>query len=205
MDTTTRNIVVGAIVLLIVIIVLGGFFYLRNLQQNQQSGGTNTLSQLPTISGSGTPGISNQPVTGNTSSANNKIYAGNGFVVSYPSAWGLLTCNNSQNFELDPISSTDHTNVTCDLALKPVTFLVSDTPLNCPGNEVKIGVNNVTKSKTVKQNGDINYRWCLQVGGKSLDITHRVSSTGSQATSKIDYSPQVESVIGNIRTTPTGS
>ena len=101
--------------------------------------------------------------------------------------------SNSTNFEFDP-SGRDMINVVCDEALKPVTFLVVDK-LNCSGESIKLGNNQVTRIKILGDEGRVFYRWCTMVGNIGFDITHRVSPTGSRATSKDDFSKEIEKII----------
>ncbi|MBI4039794.1 hypothetical protein HY389_00360 [Candidatus Daviesbacteria bacterium] len=127
-----------------------------------------------------------------------KTYSGRGFSLKYPAGWGLLTCGNSQNFELDPYNQTDQLNTGCDVARKPITFLVTTAP-SCPGSLLQLGSNPVVKSLTgTKGSGEVSYRWCTQ-SSPSLDITHRVTQSNSQASSKDDFSLQVEQVIASIK------
>lgn len=203
MDQRTRYIVIGGVVLLFVAAILVTIFYLGRVYRsttNTPRETDNPLSQLPVASPSATitsPGGVTAAV-GNT-----KLYAGQGFSLSYPSNWGLLTCSNSQNFEFDPTTGADLKNVVCDVAVKPITVLVVNR-LNCTGETITLGSNKVVKSKTTS-GGDTNYRWCVTVGNKAFDITHRVSSAGSRATSKDDYSAQIEQMIQTIKTTPLAS
>lgn len=203
MDQRTKSIIFGAIGLLVLASVLGTVVYLGRLtKQTAKVEGNvtnNPLSELPVSSASAaaSPEGVNQPAS------NLKAYVGQGFSILYPANWGLLTCGNSQSIELDPLNSADNKNFACDRAVKPVTVLVGQ-PLNCQGETVKIGNHQVRKSK-VAQEGATDYRWCLSVGGKTFDITHRVSPMSSPAASKDDFSAQVEQVIGNIASTPAGS
>ncbi len=205
MDTRTRLVAIGSLVVIILVIVFGAIFYLVRASKGGTSvpGGTNPLEKLPTVS---TPSATLTPAPGRTSSSTNntKIYTGKNFTLTYPSSWGLLTCNNSQSIELDPGSSQNLTGVVCDVAVKPVT-IVAVSRLNCAGDTVTIGNHQVIKSKTTASDGITTYRWCLTVGGQGLDITDRVSNTGARATSKIDYSQGVEQIITNIQSPPRGS
>lgn len=201
MEDRTRTIIIGAVVLLILAAVFGTVFYLGRTAKNQGSTPTGVpqISRTPAISVSPTPtgGVAALPGT--------KTLAAVGFVLHYPSSWGILTCNNSQNVEFDPINGTDSKSVVCDVAVKPVTVLVSQNRLSCTGETVKLGNYQVQRSKNTAASGDINYRWCYSVGGKNLDITHRVSSSGARATSKEDFSAQVEQIISTSQVTPQGS
>lgn len=203
MDQRTKSIIFGAIGLLVLASVLGTTVYLGRLTKNtaqvESDVTDNPLSELPVSAAS--PAVSQG--TDNQPASTLKAYIGQGFSVLYPANWGLLTCSNSNNFELDPQNLADTKNFTCDRAVKPVTVLVGGQ-LNCEGETVKIGSYQVVKSK-VAQEGSVNYRWCLTAAGKNFDITHRVSRISSPAVSKDDLSAQVEQAIGNIASTPAGS
>ncbi|MDO8498483.1 MAG: hypothetical protein Q7S44_01735 [bacterium] len=202
MDTKTKSILLGGIALLILAVTFGVIFYLGKASRNQNvrtEPSLDSLSQLPSLSTS-----DNSSGTGNNNTGTTKSFTGEGFTLKYPTSWGLLTCSNSQNFELDPTSSQDIKGVVCDMAVKPVTFLISSTRAACQGETVTLGSNQVVKSK-ITARGDTNYRWCLMVGSKSFDVTHRVSPSGSRATSKDDFSSQIEEVIKSLQTTPAGS
>lgn len=210
MDRRTKSLVIGVFALIIVAAVVGAYLYLTRFPQNKPDTGTDSvpsgLSDLPIATISPTLGTRNSTSNGSvpgTSVGNSKIYSGPGFNFAYPSSWALLTCSNSQNFELDPVNQGDISGAVCDRAIKPVTFLVSDK-VSCTGESVKLGGNQVMRSKTATATGT-NYRWCLQVGSKGLDISHRVSSSGSRATSREDFSPQIEQIISNIRVGSGGS
>lgn len=178
------------IVLLIIatIVLIVRFFQGRSNPTTSELFPTTTLSSASPVATIAPDGLSVNP--------NLKTYNGNGFTLQYPNNWGLLTCNNSQNFELDPVNSRDQLNYNCDYAVKPVTILV-ERNLNCAGTEMNIGGVEVTKQVTQTATG-VNYRWCTQTS-PALDITHRVSSNGSRATSKEDFSSQVEQMIQTLR------
>lgn len=201
MDQKTKLTIIGGAVLLVIAIIFVTIFYFGRASRTgivNGDGGTNPLVQLPTIA----PTISPTTQSGDGSSQG-KTLSGQGFSLTYPSSWGALTCSNSQNFELDPTSSVDVRGVVCETAVKPVTVLVVSR-LSCTGETVTLGNNRVVKSKTETSTG-INYHWCVSVGGKGLDISHRVSSTGSRATSKDDFSAQVEQIITTIKPSPQAS
>lgn len=211
---TARIVVAGIVALIAASVIIGAILLLGGLFPKKQNP-EETLSNLPVVNVStsptptgtlnpgsatptGTPGA-NSTSSGNNS-ANLKTYSGDSFSLKYPKDWGLLTCSNSKNFELDPTSSQDVTGVICDFAVKPITVLVKDGSISCPGNQVTLGSRTATKSVKTFSDGDINYRWCVQTGGKTLDITHRVSNSGSRATSKTDYSKQIEDMISDYQT-----
>lgn len=196
MDQKPRLIIVGVAALIALAVVSAvAIFIGRAVRENAPTaeGGLDSLSRLPVQvapSTSPTPSLpTDQPPLF-------KVYQGLGFSLLYPYKWGLLSCTNSQNIEFDPENSNDFRGA-CDVAVKPVTILVADR-LDCPGETVTIGGYQIKKFKTSGQNGDIDYRWCLSVGGKNLDITHRVSTSGSRATTKEDLSEQIERMISNI-------
>ncbi len=123
-------------------------------------------------------------------------YQGEGFNLSYPKNWGLITCNNSKNFEFDPYNPGKKT-ISCDRAQKPTTFLVN-SGLSCQGGEVvKIGNYSVRKTKQQYRDWQTN-QWCLETSGKTFDITNRVSSSGAVGTGKDDFSSEIEKIISSI-------
>lgn len=202
MDQRTRAIVIGAGTLFaLAIISLAVFFALRlsrNIKPAQPSGNSNSLSRLPTLSITPSPASAVVP-----SLPAAKTFVAAAFSLDYPSSWGLLTCSNSTNFEFDPVEGSDVKNVICDRAVKPITIILVNR-LNCLGETVKIGDKQVIKSKSTQGN-NINYRWCVPVGNIGLDITHRVSPNGSMATSKEDFSTQIEQLIETIKASPRAS
>ncbi len=190
MDSRTRSIIIGIAALFILAILFGIIFYFNWLSSKPSQP---TLPQLSSTPG---PQVLPTPVSASATTTQTKIYAGQGFEFDYPANWGLLTCQGNQNIEFDPVSSTDQKNVACNEAVKPITVIVSDT---CPGQTITLGNNQVTKSTTNISTGHVDYEWCLNVAGKGLDITHRVSVAGAPAHSKLDYSAQVEQMISTIR------
>lgn len=197
MDQRNKVIIFGGVGLLILAVVFVSLFYILKSSKitkvTQSANVPNSLSRFPSVAT--TPVIANASVTPVLS--NDKIFKGLGFTLNFPNNWGLLTCSNSNNFEFDP-SGENRKNIVCDSALKPVTFLIVNK-LNCSGEPIKLGNNHVTKTKTISDNGDISYKWCTVVGGTSFDITHRVSQDGSRATSKDDFSKDVEKIITSLK------
>lgn len=210
--------VVGIIVVLVLAIILGTLFYLNKTFQKNTPKKVATTTPAPTLttfplstpaptSSNISSGTSNQgsttitpPITSGSSSSvtvsgDSKIYNGSGFQLKYPKNWGLLTCNNSQNFELDPTSSNDSPNYACDLAVKPITILVGNN--DCSGVSETINGINVVKSVKTYANGGIDYDWCTQTT-PALHMSNRVDPTGARATSKTDYSYQVEQIISSL-------
>lgn len=207
MDSKTRSIIIGAIALLAISSILFLAVFLGRTSRNNSSlsRGSNSLSNLPVIAPSASPAPEVLGTNRNIEQpGTTKTYSGSGFNLQYPKSWGLVTCNNSQNFEFDPTNAGDAPAITCDRAVKPVTVLLVDR-LSCPGNVVNLGGNTVIKSRAVENNGDINYRWCLTSSGKNFDITHRVSATGSPSSGKEDFSEAVEKIIASLKVSPRGS
>ncbi|MDO8639188.1 MAG: hypothetical protein Q7R43_06440 [Candidatus Daviesbacteria bacterium] len=199
MDPRNKVIIFGGVGLLILAGVLVSLFYVLKSAKvgslTQPASVPNSLSRLPSIAT--TPSATNTNINSTVPIlSDDKIFKGQGFTLSFPNNWGLLTCGNSNNFEFDP-NGGDMKNVACDNALKPVTFVVVSR-LNCSGDPVKLGNNHVTKTKTISDNGDVSHRWCTMVGNIGFDISHRVSSSGSRATSKNDYSKEVEKIITSL-------
>lgn len=201
MEPQKKTLIVTTIALLLVLVlVFGTIFYLVKFIQSRQKQ-TSTQSTFQTSTSSAIPTFNNRESTGSgninttTNSSNFKIYNGEGFQLSYPKDWGLLTCSNSQNFEFDPANSTDQLKIACDLALKPITVLVGST--NCTGEAVTLGQVSVIRSKTTTATST-KYRWCTKTT-PNLDITHRVSAETKRAYSKNDFSADIEKIISTIR------
>ena len=123
-----------------------------------------------------------------------KILDAANFKLSYPKNWGLLTCSNSKSLEFDPKNSADSKTV-CNYSVKPITVLVGDVS-GCVGEVVNIGNVAVTKSKK-SDGGYSKYQWCTKTT-PLLNITHRVSTGNDPASSKEDYSKQIEEMIGKL-------
>lgn len=201
MESNRALAAVGLVVVLILAIILGTLFYLNKTFHSSSNPVSrvvvaSTVPTLPETNATAAPTLS--PAGGNPSGASGatKIYSGTGFRVEYPSSWGILTCSNSSNFELDPISSADQLSHPCNYAVKPVTILVHQTMLSCPGNSETIGSMSVTKGVTAFGSG-IQYRWCTQTTPQ-LDITERVSGSLSSTATSNDYSYQVEQILSTL-------
>lgn len=202
MDQKKTLFITGLAVILILAIIFGTIFYLVRAIRQRQSNSANQENLFPPAVISPTPlfpdatqqpSASNQPAAEETTQTSDlKTYNGDNVQLQYPKEWGLLTCSNSKNIEFDPTNSTDQQGVRCDRALKPITILVNQTAA-CQGEAAKIGNVNVTKSVTTTSTGT-NYRWCTHTT-PVLDITHRVSSAPSRATSAQDYAQQIEKMI----------
>jgi hypothetical protein len=185
----TRWILIGIGVILLLIII-GFFIYpklLKTLKPNATpnpfpiSITTPTNSPTPTATVSATPASSY------------KTYQGDGFVLNYPSNWGLLTCANSKDFEFDPINSSDQMGVSCDYAQKPISVQIIEKPNDCPGDKISLGQTSLTKSQTTTSKYT-EYKWCTMTH-PSLIFTERVGSSPDRAVSSTNYSNQIEKVI----------
>ncbi len=152
-----------------------------------QTGGANP-SPTPLVSFSSAPAIP----------SNTKSYNLGGLQISYPKEWGILTCRNSQNIELDPTNGVDQLNLTCDRAVKPITIQTSFLT-GCPnGQTVNLGGQVVAKVISTSSSGT-DYKWCVN-SPLRMEITHRVSQTDLRsAFSKTDYSQQIEQLISSFR------
>lgn len=195
----------AAVGLIILAIIVGSIYYLVKFIQGRVASSRQTqTSTQTTAQPSGSPeegaedeqafGISGDlPQTGSTAT-DNKTYDSGTFQLSFSKNWGLLACTNSANLELDPINSAD-SKIECAVASKPITIIV-DNISGCSGDNIKIGNTALVKSKTVE--GEyISYQWCTKTE-PVLNITHRVSKNGEQATSPIDYSSQIEELISKL-------
>lgn len=194
-----KPIIIAAVIALVVAgIIVGAIVYLTGLLRTRTTTTPNVVTSSPSsviTSENNAARPSSTPAP--TLPSNMKIVGIAGFTMTYPSTWGKLSCSNSSNIEFDPYNATDQT-ATCDFAVKPITVLVAPR-LSCAGETVTLGNNRVVRTKTQTQTG-MDYRWCVYGNGMNLDITHRVSSTGSRATSKDDFSKQVEEMISSLRT-----
>lgn len=213
MEQQQRSLVFTASVgLIILAIIVGSIYYLiKFIQARVASSGQipqASVSQVVQASGSpeggsvagaqirpnSSPTVSSQAVTANS---NQKIYNPGNFQLSYPKNWGVVTCTNSKNIELDPGNIAD-SKINCQTALKSITVLV-DKIDNCDGQNIKIGNTEVIKSKKIDSGWTV-YQWCTKTN-PVLNITHRVSPNGERATSKQDYSTQIEDMIKSLNFT----
>lgn len=205
MEITSRTIILAVISVILIAVILSGVFYLlKNSKQiistNKNSNplarlGVITNNPTPTSTPIPTPTVANNQVS--AALVNTKIYQGRNVTFKYPQKWGILTCNNSQNLELDPYNSTDFKNYACDRSIKPITIIVSNSVLSCLGETVKIGNNAVIKQITETANW-LKNRWCVNKNGVSLDITNRVNPTGITGTGKDNFSPEIEKIISSL-------
>lgn len=212
MEQQQRSLVFTAAVgLIILAIIVGSIYYLVKFVQSRVSSSRQTQVQTEQIaSGSATPANgSNQitqvfktptPVTQSNNRAQSpdkKVYNAGDFQFTYPNTWGVVKCSNSQNIEFDPQNNTDST-IVCDLATKPITLVIADIK-GCEGESAKVGNVDVIKSQ-VSEGGYTKYQWCTKTT-PVLNITHRVSQNGERATSKQDFSKQIEEMISNLSLT----
>lgn len=207
MDDRARTLIITTLILLIIIgLIAGIIFYVTRLIKSRQSitnptqtRGTisvATPTQTPARIQGSTPSPTQQPAAQVPTSANTKVFKGQGFELFYPKNWGLLTCTNSQNFELDPENSTDQ-KVACDVALKPVTVLVGSS--ECQGQTIVKGGVTFTKQENKTDSG-VDYTWCTK-STPALEVSHRVSPANGRATSTKDFSKEIEEMISKIRFT----
>jgi hypothetical protein len=195
MDAERKSLVATALVGLVVLaIIIGSIYYLiqfiRNRNTTNVSNNQVTASASPASSGQVDVHIDH----GNTNpvSGDYKVLNEGDFQVSYPKNWGVLTCSNSSNIEFDPTNAQDNLKVVCSVASKPVTIIKDAT--GCANGElVDLGSFKVARTKAT-EGGYTRYEWCTKTV-PALYITHRVSNDGSPATSKEDFSKQVEDMI----------
>lgn len=193
---TLISIIIGLV--LLGVFIFGSVIFIRSKIEHPGGPGATTNPMLkidlaPTNSPDGAATATQSP---------NKGFTSNGVLFTFPTNWGVLECTNSQNFELDPANTNDQ-KVGCDVAQKPVTVLVNTTT-SCPGDTVKIGNVNVTKSR-VDDGTSVDYRWCFNSGGNRYDVTHRVAKDGGRATSTSDFSADIEKMIGRLSPINGGS
>ena len=214
MEQQQRSLIFTAAVgLIILAIIVGSIYYLVKFIQgrvasNSQapqasvteiasdfavpSGADSQIIQIGSPAPAGQAPQVNQP-QGNPTS-DKKVHNAGQFQMAYPKNWGLLKCTNSANTEFDPGNPQDQ-SIACDLATKPVTVVVGDVK-GCEGETTKVGNVNVVKSQA-KEGDYIRYQWCTKTT-PVLNITHRVSGGAQRATSKQDFSKQVEEIISSL-------
>jgi hypothetical protein len=214
MDPQRRTLIVTGAVLLIILVIIFGtvFFLIRTILNRPSTSPTpspldrvglfpnESASPTATLPGvTATPGPVNDnnpqpPVTGDL-----ETFSGPVFQAQYPKNWGILTCNNSRNVELDPGSSNDQLNIGCDIAAKSVTIIVGQN--TCTGGQVvTLGGMQVRKVvgpvQTNLGGSGTQYHWCT-LTPTPLDITHRVGT--GRAFSADDHAQQVEQMISSLR------
>ncbi len=150
--------------------------------------------QIQTPTQQNQPQNQNQPAAVSNLPADKKVFNGGAFQFVYPKDWGILACDNSQNIELDPTNSAD-SKIACGTAAKPITVLVGDVT-GCEGQTAKVGNIDVVKSQET-EGSYTKYQWCTKTT-PVFNITHRVSEAGERATSKQDFSKQIEEMIANL-------
>lgn len=201
MENKKSLIITGVVVLIIIALVITVIYYLIQFIRSRQTATPGEIFPQASVTASPVAtGTVNTPTTGaqpTAPQAGLKTYNGAGFGVQYPQSWGLLTCNNSPHFEFDPSSPSDQANMTCDVAVKPVTVLVGAGNRCSGGEQINLGGNNVTRVKDASS-GSVDYTWCVN-GPTYLEFSHRVSPNGTGAYSSQDYSTQVEQIISNLR------
>lgn len=218
MEQQQRSLIFTAAVgLIILAIIVGSIYYLVKFIQGRVASNGASPSPVATeiaedfavpsstssgfLTGSPSPSVRTQvpqtgvvPQTGGNPASDKKVHNAGDFQLTYPKAWGIITCSNGKNVEFDPVNSAD-SNIACDVAIKPVTVIVSDIS-GCEGQAAKIGNIDVIKSQ-VTDAGYTKYQWCTKTT-PALNITHRVSQGGERATSKQDFSRQVEEIIATL-------
>lgn len=200
MEQRAKTLIITGIVALVILgIILGTVYYLgSNLRRRFSGFGANSAP-----SATPSPTLIPANIEGQVQGVGLKVYSGDGFTLNYPEKWGVLKCSNTANFEFDPINSVDEFGVECDYAQKPITVLVN-SGIECTGEDLRIGNTLVRKSKETVAKG-VNYRWCTVNTTPGLDVTHRVSTEEARATSKVDFSVQVEQVISSFNFLSGGS
>lgn len=193
-----KTLIVAGVIAVIALVLLGGLiFYLVKAfvgGSSSSSSTTNITTSSPIPNTGYTPSQGNQA---SPAPSNTKTYNGSNFQLSYPSSWGLLTCSNSANFELDPTSGVDQ-KIGCTEAIKPVTIMVGNS-LGCGGTTMSLGNNSVLYSKQTDSNGYISYQWCTQNSPEVINFTERVSPNNDKATSVRDYSTEVQQIISSLK------
>lgn len=189
MEQRTKLLIGAGVIVVILLIITAVFFISKSSKTTPKP---TTLENLTTVRDDGAPAATSNPVI-TTDNATTKMYTSSSFSMRYPKDWGILTCSNSSNLELDPTSSVDSKDVICSESVKPITILVSKSQGSC-----KAG-------KKTWTDGQTDYRWCVNMGQTYLDITHRVSAGGFKATSKTDYSGAVEQLIRTLAPATSGS
>lgn len=181
MDFFNRPVVLLAGVLLILLLIIGGIYFMFPKVWPKRT----TTSPAPTP-------LSGEPIP----SAETQQFVGLGFSFSYPANWSVLTCANSNNFEIDPLDNEDEVGVECETAVKPVTVLVEDNLNDCLGEEMVIG--GVPTVKSTAETPEFTlHKWCTKTI-PILKISHRVSSASGVAVSINNYSAGIEKIIGTL-------
>jgi hypothetical protein len=194
MDAERKSLVATALVGLVVLaIIVGSIYYLIQFIRNRNT--TNVANNQVEVSASPVASggvIVSQGENTNQPTGDDKSYNAGDFQIAYPKNWGVLTCSNSSNIELDPTNGQDNLKVACSTAVKPVT-IIKDATGCANGEMIDVGSFKVVRTKAT-EGGYTRYEWCTKTV-PALYITHRVSNDGSPATSKDDFSKQVEDLI----------
>lgn len=199
MDSERRSLIATALVGLVVLaIIIGSIYYLiqfiRNRQNPSVANQQVTASASPTASAVANASAPVAVSQGSQNAGDFKVYNAGDFQLTYPKGWGILTCTNSQNIELDPTNGSDQ-NMACGTAVKPITIIKNAT--GCAGGEqADLGSVKVTRTKATEGNYT-RYEWCTKTN-PPLYITHRVSAGHEQATSTQDYAKQIEDMISKL-------
>lgn len=198
MDAERKSLVATALVGLVVLaIIIGSIYYLIQFIRNRNTTDVVNNQITATASPASSAQVEVDINQGNIqqASTDNKTFNAGDFQIAYPKSWGVLTCSNSANIELDPTSGQDNLKVVCSTAVKPVTIMKEAT--GCANGEmVDLGSFKVVRTKAT-EGSYTRYEWCTKTV-PALYITHRVSNDGSPATSKEDFSKQVEDMISRL-------
>lgn len=201
-----RGIILAIIVFVIVLLLIGGSIYYLTRILRRSSVSTSTPDATTTVISSPSPSITTStsvPSTpGVTAPAGNLVYNGQGFSLFYPNNWGILTCTTSQNIEFDPYNPGKQ-SAPCNSAVKPITVLVN-SGYACSGQTVSLGskqVNKLRREVVLQETGQLitEYQWCFSAGGKNFFISHRTSPANGLATSRDDFSSQIEQMISSSK------
>ena len=197
MDPEKRSLIATALVGIVVLaIIIGSIYYLIQFIRNRQNPTNVASNQVQASVAPAASGVvinqvqdQNQGVSGDY-----KTYNAGEYQITYPKTWGLLTCTNSENVEFDPTNPADQ-KIDCSIATKPITIIKNAVACS-NGTIADVGQIKVAKTK-VNEGNYVRYEWCTKTV-PALYVTHRVSPNGEQATSKEDYSKQVEDMISKL-------
>lgn len=190
-------VILASLIFGVVMFVRNRFFPAKPVTVTTTNAPVNTMEPVPATQSAEVTGNNSAPTQnpGVTTSNTGKVFQLGNTVFRFSQNWGLLTCSNSRNFELNPYSTADQ-KISCDVARMPITVVVNNTQ-GCGGELVDMGGTRVQKSKINNARGT-DYRWCLNANGTQYNITHRVSQGGARGTSKEDFSQQIEQMITRI-------
>ena len=182
-------------------IIFGVVMFVRSRFSNNQTPVVSTTTQPTASAEVGQPEVTS-PTGAPVVNGSRKVFQSGSVAFRYPSSWSVLSCTNSLNFEFNPAGGGDQRGQ-CDVARLPITVLVN-TSQGCGGQSVNLGGISVMKSQIQNARGT-DYQWCFSAGGQQYSITHRVSQSGSRATSKDDFSAQIEQIIQALNQPGGGS